>query len=163
MTRMLSGGIAVALAVGVAACSSRNPAAPSQAAAVASTALHTTDPCDHDTVAPTISGVSASPNTLWPPNHKWWTIAVAYTLSDNCGPVTASLSVTSDEPVNGLGDGNTAPDWEVVDANTVRLRAERSGTGDGRVYTITIRAVDGAGNVTLATVSVTVAHDQRNK
>ena len=163
MNRMLSSGIALALAFAVTACSSQNPVAPSQAADIASTAIHTTNPCDHDTVAPTITAVSASPNSLWPPNHKWWTITVAYTLADNCGPAAASLSVASNEPVNGLGDGNTAPDWEVVDANTVRLRAERSGTGDGRVYTITIRAVDTAGNIALESVRVTVAHDQRKR
>lgn len=163
MNRMLSTGIALALAIGTTACSSQNPVAPVGASEVASTALHTSNPCDHDSQGPTISGVSATPRTLWPPNHKWWTVAVRYTATDNCSAVTSSLRVTSDEPVNGIGDGNTAPDWEVVNANTVRLRAERSGTGDGRVYTITITAVDASGNETTATVLVTVAHDQRKK
>jgi hypothetical protein len=164
MTRLFSSGIALALAVVAAACSSQsNPAAPTQAAEATSTALHTPIACDHDTQAPTIGAVSASPNSLWPPNHKWRTVAVSYVLSDNCSSVTSSLSVMSDEPVNGLGDGDTAPDWEVVNARTVRLRAERSGTGDGRVYTITIRAVDRAGNAATAVVRVTVPHDQGKK
>jgi len=164
MNRTLGVGVAVLLVSGSIACSSQgNPAAPAAASGIASTAIHTTNPCDHDTVAPTISGVSVSPGTLWPPNHKWWTVAVSYTLSDNCGAVTSSLSVTSNEPVNGLGDGNTSPDWQVVNNHTVRLRAERAGVGDGRVYTITITARDTAGNVTVATTQVTVVHDQGKK
>jgi hypothetical protein len=151
-----------ALALGIPACSSQEPSpvAPT-APSGASAALHTPVPCDHDTVAPTIAGARATPNTLWPPNHKWWTVRVSYTLSDNCSAVSSRLTVVSNEPVNGLGDGNTAPDWEVLDARTVRLRAERSGTGSGRVYTITIHATDVAGNTARQTVRVTVAHDQR--
>jgi hypothetical protein len=159
--KILSSGIALTLVLVAAACSSQvNPAAPGEVADVGSTAIHTSNPCDHDSVRPSIVGASATPNSLWPPNHKWWTIRVNYILLDNCGAVTSSLSVTSNEAVNGRGDGNTAPDWEVVNAHTVRLRAERSGPGDGRVYTITIRAVDRAGNAATRPVQVTVAHDQ---
>ena len=41
-----------------------------------------------------------------------------------------------------VGDGNTASDWEVVDIDddsgiiTLRFRAESSGSGDGRIYTL---------------------------
>src|SRR5688572_27495875 len=161
MNRLYGGAIALTFVIGAVGCSSQpNPLAPAESTPVASTALHTPIPCDHDTIAPTISGATATPGTLWPPNHKWWTVRVNYGLSDNCSAVTSSLSVASNEPVNGLGDGNTSPDWEVVDAHTVRLRAERAGVGEGRVYTITIRALDGSGNVALASVGVTVAHDQ---
>jgi hypothetical protein len=40
------------------------------------------------------------------------------------------------------------------------LRAERSGNGAGRVYTITITCKDSAGNTASSTAKVTVAHDQ---
>src|SRR5205807_3318575 len=99
-----------------------------------------------DNTAPAISGASASPSVLWPPNHKMVDVTVGYNAGDNCGPVTCSLTVSSNEPVNGTGDGDTAPDWEVVDAHHVRLRAERAGAGNGRVYTITILCRDAAGN-----------------
>jgi hypothetical protein len=85
-------------------------------------------------------------------------VRVDYLTADNCSPVTCALSVTSNEPVNGTGDGNTAPDWEVVDAHNVRLRSERSGGGSGRIYTITITCTDGGGNSTVKTVTVTVPH-----
>jgi hypothetical protein len=68
-------------------------------------------------------------------------------------------SVQSNEPVNGLGDGDTAPDWQITGNHTVSLRAERSGKGSGRIYTITIQATDAAGNMsTPQTVTVKVPH-----
>lgn len=94
---------------------------------------------------PMITGASVSPSSLWSPNHKLVNAAVSYKVVDNCGSVTTQLSVTSNEPINGTGDGDTAPDWEIVDNHLVRLRAERAGKGSGRVYTITITATDSAG------------------
>src|SRR5688572_21936460 len=48
--------------------------------------------------------VKARPRLLWPPNHKFRLV----TLSGASG-ITIT-SVKQDEPVNGTGDGNTAPD-----------------------------------------------------
>ena len=85
-------------------------------------------------------------------------VTVNYTITDNCGSVATSLTVSSNEPVNGRGDGDTAIDWVVLDAHHVQLRAERAGGGSGRVYTITITATDSAGNSSTQAVNVTVAH-----
>ncbi|MBI3909715.1 MAG: DUF11 domain-containing protein [Armatimonadetes bacterium] len=109
---------------------------------------------------PIISDASVNLSVLWPPNHKLVPVTVNYTITDNCGPVSTSLSVSSNEPVNGLGDGDTAPDWEIIDAHHVRLRSERSGGGNGRIYTITITATDSAGNTSTATVAVAVPHNK---
>jgi hypothetical protein len=68
--------------------------------------------------------------------------------------------VTSNEPVNSIGDGNTAPDWMVVNAQQVQLRAERQGPRSGRIYTITISCTDQARNRASTTVRVSVPHDQ---
>ena len=105
---------------------------------------------------PTIGGVSASPATLWPPNHKMRNVTVAYDVSDNCGPSACALGVTSDEPANGTGDGDVSPDWEVVDDHYVRLRAERAGMLDGRIYTVAVTCTDNAGNASTETVAVEV-------
>ncbi|HEV7488191.1 MAG TPA: hypothetical protein VGQ65_21155 [Thermoanaerobaculia bacterium] len=40
----------------------------------------------------------------------------------------------------------------------VNLRAERSGTGSGRIYTITVTCADGGGHTSTKTTQVTVAH-----
>ena len=110
----------------------------------------------NDTEAPVITGASANPSVLWPPNHALVPVTVNYTASDNCGSVTCTLTVTSNEPINGTDDGDTSPDWIIVDAHHVKLRAERSGVGSGRIYTITITCTDGVGNSSNHTVSVTV-------
>lgn len=118
--------------------------------------------CSPDVQAPTIGSIAASPNTLWPPNHKLVPVTIATSAADNCdsAPRCAITSVSSNEPVNGLGDGDTAPDWEVTGASTLLLRAERSGTGTGRIYTIGSTCTDAAGNATVAYTTVSVPHDQ---
>src|SRR5262249_47669955 len=112
---------------------------------------------DHD--PPVISGLSADPAFLWPPNHTMRNVTVSYTATD-CGstPVCQIVQVASNEPVNGTGDGDTAPDWLLGDAHHLQLRAERAGTGTGRIYTITVRCVDASGNAA-QTTTVQVKHD----
>ncbi len=114
-----------------------------------------------DATPPSVSAATATPNSMWPPNHHMFDVAVNYTASDNCGPVTSVLTVSSNEPVNGQGDGDTAPDWQVIDAHNVRLRSERSGKGSGRVYTITVKTTDGAGNQTVRTTTVNIPKSQK--
>jgi hypothetical protein len=111
-----------------------------------------------DSMPPLISGVSVDKAELWPPNHEMVDITVNYTATDNCdgASVNSTLSVVSNEPVDGAGAGDKSPDWEIIDSHHLRLRAERDGTGDGRVYTITITATDSKGNSAKATVSVRV-------
>jgi hypothetical protein len=67
------------------------------------------------------------------------------------------LTVASSEPVNGQGDGDTSPDWQVIDDHHVLLRAERGGKNkDGRTYTITTTCTDESGNATVKTSTVSV-------
>ena len=44
--------------------------------------------------------------------------------------------------------------------SSIYLRAERSGTENGRVYTITYQGIDDSGNVAVQSATVTVPHDQ---
>lgn len=138
------------------------PPAKRAAAGTAGTSA-TQGSCSPDTTPPVIHSVSASPDVLWSPNHRMTPVSVSANVTDNCSGVTWSVtSVGSDEPVNGTGDGDTAPDWSITGGHAVNLRSERAGTGDGRVYTITITARDGAGNRTTGTTQVSVPHSQKN-
>jgi hypothetical protein len=91
---------------------------------------------------------------------------VANAQDDSGGPVTLEVAVASDEPADGEGDGDTPVDWEVLGVDpatgvvTLDLRAERSGGGDGRVYTVTITATDPSGNASTAAVEVRVPHSR---
>lgn len=121
-----------------------------------------------DTTAPNLSSVLASSTTLWPPNHQMVTIALTVTATDQVGVAGYRVTATSNEPDNGLGDGDTANDIQITGNNTltpaVALRAERSGKGNGRVYTITVIAVDLAGNASAPnTVTVSVPKSQGGK
>jgi CHRD domain len=112
-----------------------------------------------DTTPPEIRKVTATPSILWPPNHKMVAIKVSVVAVDTCGPVTSRIiSVTSNEPQNGLGDGDTDNDWQITGALGLKLRAERSGKGSGRTYTITIEATDAIGNTSSGQVTVLVPH-----
>ena len=115
-----------------------------------------------DATAPALS-VHLTRDTLWPPRHQYVTVEATVIVSDNADPgVTATpVSVTSNEPDDGLGDGDTANDIVILDDHTFDLRAERSGLGTGRVYTITYQAKDACGNTTVTSAKVSVPHDRR--
>jgi uncharacterized repeat protein (TIGR01451 family) len=109
---------------------------------------------------PKIGTVSVDRPVLWPPNHEMVNVAVDYIVTDNCGPVACTLAVSSNEPVNGQGDGNTSTDWQVIDAHHVRVRAERSGKGDGRIYGIGITCTDSSNASSAAHATVVVPKSQ---
>lgn len=115
-------------------------------------------------VPPTV-GLRMSPDHLWPPNHKMWDVQAVLDIQGcDAAPTVELVSVTSNEPENGLGDGNTAPDISGADLGTddrsVQVRAERAGGGSGRVYSFVYRVTNAVGESTEATATVTVAHDQ---
>jgi hypothetical protein len=116
-----------------------------------------------DRTAPALA-VSASPNELWPADHKYATVKTSVSATDNAdpNPQITLVSVTSNEPDNGLGDGDTPNDIVKVNDTTFNLRAERSGAGSGRVYTITYKVTDACGNTTQKSVTVTVPHSKGN-
>ena len=110
-----------------------------------------------DTTAPALGSVAPSQATLWQPNHQMVAIDVTAVATDAVGVTSLKIiDVTSSEPDNGLGDGDTGGDIVITGALSVNLRAERSGRGNGRTYTITVEARDAAGNASTKTCTVVV-------
>lgn len=111
------------------------------------------------------------PLWTWPPNHKHQSFTPGmFILSaqDACGnpidPATAAvISVSSDEPERERGSGATMDDIMVDCPNTVLLRAERAGGGNGRVYTIVYRVTDDDGDYLDVEAHVAVPHDQSGR
>lgn len=121
-----------------------------------------------DTTAP-MCDPDPSTTILWPPNHEMHVVTIAANASDDSGgPVTLAVTVESSDLPDADGDGNTIPDYAILDDGnadgTIRLslRAERAGKGDGRVYTITITATDEAGNSSTCEVEIRAPHSKGN-
>ncbi|WP_248923999.1 OmpL47-type beta-barrel domain-containing protein [Paenibacillus hamazuiensis] len=116
-----------------------------------------------DKTAPVLQ-ISLDKTELWPPNHQLVPIAATVSASDLLSQVQSIVltSIVSNEPDDGLGDGATAGDIQGADYGTYdtafALRAERSGKGGGRIYTVTYTATDKAGNTASASAAVTVTN-----
>ncbi len=112
-----------------------------------------------DKTPPSIAGMPAAGCTLWPPNHKLVQVATVSAADSLSGLASFNVGATSNEPADADG-----PDVVVtggaLQPQVVQLRAERLGTGTGRTYTITAKAMDAAGNAASVTATCTVPHDQ---
>jgi endo-1,4-beta-xylanase len=107
---------------------------------------------------PVISGLRVDKPVLRPANHRMVDVKLSYNIHDNCDDgLVPVITISSNQPVNGRGDGNTAPDWEVIDAHHIRLRAERSPhCREDRKYFIKLTVTDSAGARASRSVVVTV-------
>ena len=115
-----------------------------------------------DTTPPEVA-VTLSPAEPWSPNHKLITITASVEVNDVCDPDPSIrlVSITSNEPANGRGDGNTTADIQPgTDDFSFQVRNERAGNGEGRVYTVTYVVEDASGNVTTKQATVSVAKSQ---
>jgi hypothetical protein len=109
---------------------------------------------------PSCANATASPNLLWPPNHKFVPIQIAGIVNPAPGPLMITVtSIFQDEPVQSAGSGNTSPDATGVGTGNPSVRAERDGGNDGRVYHISFTATSASGSCT-GSVTVGVPHDQ---
>ncbi len=119
----------------------------------------------NDVTPPELSA-TLNRDVLWPPNHTMVDITATVGIRDNCcaAPTFRLVAITSNEPDNGKGDGDTVGDIQGADYGTddtsFQLRSERSGRGDGRIYTIVYEAEDCSGNTATATAEVRVPHDR---
>jgi hypothetical protein len=112
-----------------------------------------------DKTPPVLSGLPIANCTLWPPNKKFVTVATISPADVLSGVALFNVTGTSNEPQNP-----TDPDIIITGTGhvprTVQLRADRLGTGTGRVYTLTSTATDAAGNMMNVISTCVVPHDQ---
>ena len=104
-----------------------------------------------DRAAPTVSGLPSEPCVIWPPNKRMVRIAHVEATDALSGLARLKVRATADERSHGD---------IFIHRGTVWVRAERSGHGDGRTYTVIATATDLAGNVTNREGSCTVPHDR---
>ena len=134
-----------------------------------------------DNVAISTSGDTTPPvvtvcgmTELWPPNHKYHTFSlsdiVQSVIDDSDGDIDIDdncviLSIYSDEPedVKGNGDGSTLDDIVILGPSSFKVRSERQGKGNGRVYGVAFEMSDSSGNTTQATAYLGVPHDKSGK
>jgi hypothetical protein len=113
--------------------------------------------------SPPVIAVAEKPLVLWPPTGGYHTVRVrdfVVRVSDDATDLSLDdvyiTRVSSDEAENGEDDGNTLNDITLDGCRSFAVRAERSGVGDGRVYTVEVAAEDAAGNVGTASFEVWV-------
>jgi len=104
---------------------------------------------------PAITSLTVDPAVLWPPNHKMVPISLQVTATGDPSPECRIDSATSNEP--GIVTGED--DWVVTGSLTMDLRAERAGSGNGRVYTINVTCTNTSGSVSRR-ISVNVPHNR---
>ncbi|WP_339278182.1 pectinesterase family protein [Paenibacillus sp. FSL W8-0426] len=125
--------------------------------------IHFTGGEEQDTTPPTLR-LKVNKPVLKAKGNKLETIRVTANAEDEGSGVASIVlvSITSNQPKQGKGKGNSSPDIVGAKYGTpdyeFKLRAERSGKGKGedRIYTITYEAADHAGNKTRSSVTVTV-------
>ena len=117
-----------------------------------------------DKTPPVISGMPASGCTLWPPNHKLVQIAAVTAADAVAGLDRGSFKVTaaSNEPSD-----STEPQIAITANGSggfiVQLQADRSPSGNGRIYTLAATAADWAGNASTVTATCEVPHEKGPK
>jgi virginiamycin B lyase len=110
-------------------------------------------------VTPPSLSVSLSPNTLWPPNNKLVPIRASVIATDVCDP-NPSVSLVSITANEALAPGDISGATCGTDDLSFELAATRSGSGNGRIYTVTYGVTDHLGHTAAASATVTVPHDQ---
>lgn len=119
---------------------------------------------DSDSTSMDCRNAFASPQRLWPPNHKFKEIHIeGVGSSAGIAFTTVVDAIYQDEPLNDVGDGDTNVDGRGIGESIAQLRQERSGLGDGRIYEIQFTASSESGDNCSGSVIVGVPHDSKQQ
>ncbi|HCU35609.1 MAG TPA: hypothetical protein DGT21_09175 [Armatimonadetes bacterium] len=117
-----------------------------------------------DTAPPAVVLNSPDPASLWPPNHKSVSVSLGGSVTDDGSGVARAWLAIGDEygELDEVIDVTELLNADGAFATNIDLTAWREGNDkDGRVYTISLCAVDVAGNQAVAVSrDVVVPHDQ---
>ena len=105
---------------------------------------------------------SLDQDLLWPPNHVLVNVGLHVDAHvDPNATHTSTVQIWSDEDDVWPASGRFSPDASLA-CGTLRLRSERSGRGDGRVYLILVTVTDtvnGFSHPHYCVFTVVVPHD----
>ena len=108
---------------------------------------------------PDVSSATAALLAPGPPNGSFSPVRISDVTDPDGDAVTITvIGVSQDEPLLGRGTRPTCPDGRLTQG-IAAVRRERSGFGNGRVYTIEFVATDGHGGSTHGTANVCIPHD----
>jgi hypothetical protein len=115
-----------------------------------------------DTTPPLLSCAVAVP-VLDKNRHTMANVGLTGRARDACeGELPVMVSVFGDEDDESpTGDGTFSPDGQEIALETLRLRQERQGNGDGRVYLTLVEATDSSGNRGINCCTVVVPHSNK--
>jgi hypothetical protein len=114
-----------------------------------------------DTTAPAVQ-VSLGRTELWPANHNFVNVGLDASIVEACdaNPAVVVKVFGNEDDEEPTGDGKFSPDAAGIALKTLRLRSERKGDADGRVYLVVVKATDASGNAGVDCATVVVPHDQ---
>jgi cysteine-rich repeat protein len=117
--------------------------------------------CELENRRPECGGATASVETLWPANHQLRRVGIEGVVDPDGDRISVAIaSILKDEPVWEKGGKQASPEGAGIGSEAASLRAERCGSGDGRVYHVGFEARDGRGGSCSGSVEVCVPHDR---
>jgi hypothetical protein len=111
---------------------------------------------------PDVSHAVAKNAVLWPPSNNLVPVEIAGVTDPDGDAVQLIVTgIEQDEPVGSGGSAKKSPDAVIDSDGKAWVRAQRNGSGNGRVYKVHFAATDGKPNsVSSGVVYVTVPHDK---
>lgn len=107
---------------------------------------------------------SAAVSLLPQNDHELVNVGLSASATDGAcpAPTTFTVQVFSDEDDEAPTGAVFSPDAKDIAIGTLRLREERTDSGEGRVYLVVVKATDTAGGTGFATLTVVVPKSSSN-